>query len=52
MSVFSGNLSSTSVLLAGGRIIQAGSLAELRERPAEDFVRRFVDAQRPLEALR
>ncbi len=40
------------VLLAGGRIIQEGPLAELRERPAEDFVRRFVDAQRPLEALR
>ncbi len=40
------------VLLAGGQIVQEGPMAELRERPAEDFVRRFVDAQRPLEALR
>ncbi len=40
------------VLLAGGRIVQEGPMAELREQPAEDFVRRFVDAQRPLEALR
>ncbi len=40
------------VLLAGGRIVQEGPLAELREQPAEDFVRRFVDAQKPLVALR
>ena len=39
------------VLLAGGRIVQQGPLGELKRRPAEDFVRRFVDAQRPLEAL-
>ena len=37
--------------LAGGRIVQEGPLAELREQPAEAFVRSFVDAQRPLEAL-
>ncbi len=40
------------VLLAGGRIVQEGPMAELKEQPAEPFVRRFVDAQRPLEALR
>ncbi len=40
------------VLLAGGRIVQEGSLAELREQPSEPYVRRFVDAQRPLEARR
>ncbi len=40
------------VLLARGRIVQEGTLEELREQPAEDFVRRFVDAQRPLEARR
>ncbi len=39
------------VLLAGGRIVQEGSLAELSEQPADPLVRRFVDAQRPLEAL-
>ncbi len=40
------------VLLAGGRIVQEGSLAELREQPSEPYVRKFVDAQRPLEARR
>ena len=39
------------VLLARGRIVQEGPMIELRQQPAEDFVRRFVDAQRPLEAL-
>ncbi len=40
------------VLLADGRIVQEGSLAELKQQPADDFVRRFVDAQRPPEELR
>ncbi len=39
------------ILLAAGRIVQEGSLAELRERPSGAFAREFVDAQRPLEAL-
>ncbi len=32
-------------VLEAGRIIQVGSLAELRKRPASDFVREFVDAE-------
>ena len=39
------------VLLTSGQIAQEGPLAELRTEPADDFVRRFVDAQRPLEEL-
>jgi osmoprotectant transport system ATP-binding protein len=34
------------VLLEGGRVVQQGSLENLRRAPAEPFVRRFVDAQR------
>ena len=34
------------VLLCDGRVVQVGSLADLRERPAESFVSRFVAAQR------
>jgi osmoprotectant transport system ATP-binding protein len=41
------------VLLAGGRVVQEGSMRDLAERPASPFVTRFVQAQRaPLEALR
>jgi osmoprotectant transport system ATP-binding protein len=49
-----GYLGDLIVLLREGRIIQKGSLAELVGRPADDFVRRFVNAQRsPLaDALR
>jgi osmoprotectant transport system ATP-binding protein len=40
-------------LLRGGRVVQQGTIADLLRRPAEEFVRRFVSAQRsPLEALR
>ena len=40
------------LLLRDGRVAQDGPPAELLERPADDFVRRFVSAQRsPLEAL-
>jgi osmoprotectant transport system ATP-binding protein len=40
-------------LLRAGRVVQQGSIADLLRRPAEEFVRRFVSAQRsPLEALR
>lgn len=36
------------VLMAQGRIVQQGGFADLLERPAEDFVRDFVRAQRGL----
>ena len=31
-----------------GRIVQKGSLADLRERPADPFVPEFINAQRSL----
>jgi osmoprotectant transport system ATP-binding protein len=34
------------VLMRRGKIVQQGSFADLRDRPASDFVRRFVRAQR------
>jgi osmoprotectant transport system ATP-binding protein len=34
------------VLLDAGRVIQQGTIDDLIERPASDFARRFVDAQR------
>ena len=36
------------VLLRAGRIVQRGTLAEMIDRPADDFVRRFIQAQRSL----
>ncbi len=36
----------TLVLLRAGRIVQRGSLEAMLETPADDFVRRFVQAQR------
>src|ERR1700720_3634603 len=39
------------VLMNEGRIVQQGSLADLRERPATDFVTRFINAQRGLAAI-
>ncbi len=36
------------VLLREGRVVQAGSFAELRDHPAEPFVRDFISAQRKL----
>jgi osmoprotectant transport system ATP-binding protein len=35
------------VLLQAGEIVQSGTLDDLRERPAEPFVKRFLSAQRP-----
>ena len=35
------------VLLREGRIVQTGTLDDLREHPAEPFVTRFLSAQRP-----
>lgn len=34
------------VLLGGGRVVQRGTLCDLVQRPADEFVRRFVSAQR------
>jgi osmoprotectant transport system ATP-binding protein len=36
------------VLMNEGRIIQRGSIADFRERPANDFVSEFINAQRAL----
>ncbi len=36
------------VLMRAGAVVQDGSLADLRERPADEFVARFVAAQRSL----
>ncbi len=41
-----GHLGDTIVLMREGRIVQQGGLRDLVETPAEDFVRRFVRAQR------
>lgn len=41
----------TIVLMNEGRIVQAGSMADLTDRPADGFVTRFIAAQRgPAEA--
>jgi len=39
------------VLMNEGRIVQQGSLPDLRERPASDFVSEFISAQRMLTAI-
>ena len=39
------------VLMHEGRIAQQGSIDDLRERPASDFVREFINAQRSLVSL-
>ncbi|MDX1946749.1 MAG: ATP-binding cassette domain-containing protein [Pirellulaceae bacterium] len=36
----------TVILLGGGRIVQQGKLDDLIQNPADDFVRRFISAQR------
>jgi len=42
----------TVVLLREGRIVQQGTMGQLLREPADDFVRRFIQAQRsPLEAM-
>lgn len=40
------------VLVHEGRIVQAGAYADLLERPADEFVRDFVRAQRPVREAR
>jgi osmoprotectant transport system ATP-binding protein len=40
------------VLMRAGRIVQQSSFAGLLDHPADDFVTRFINAQRPPPALR
>jgi osmoprotectant transport system ATP-binding protein len=44
-------LGDTIVLMNGGRVVQHGSINDLRERPANEFVREFINAQQSLIAL-
>jgi osmoprotectant transport system ATP-binding protein len=44
-------LGDTIVLMNEGRIVQQGSIVDLRERPASDFVSEFINAQRGLAML-
>jgi osmoprotectant transport system ATP-binding protein len=39
------------VLMSEGRVVQRGALADLRERPATEFVSDFINAQRALAVL-
>ena len=39
------------VLMNEGRIVQQGSIVDLREKPASDFVSEFINAQRSLVSL-
>jgi len=34
-----------------GRVVQQGSIVDLREKPANDFVREFINAQRTLAEI-
>jgi osmoprotectant transport system ATP-binding protein len=38
-------LSERLVLLRAGRIVQIGSISDLQDSPADEFVRQFVRAQ-------
>jgi osmoprotectant transport system ATP-binding protein len=44
-------LGDTIVLMNEGRVVQQGSIDDLRERPANNFVREFINAQRTLVRL-
>jgi osmoprotectant transport system ATP-binding protein len=44
-------LAARIVLMRSGKVVQDGSLAELRERPAEAFVTEFLNAQRSLVTI-
>ncbi len=39
------------VLMNAGRVVQKGSIDDLRQRPTNDFVREFINAQRSLVSL-
>lgn len=40
------------VLLREGKVVQDGGIDDLRQRPADDFVSRFIEAQRQLPGAR
>lgn len=44
-------LGDTIVLMRDGRIVQKGGYRDLADRPVDEFVRRFLRAQRPPEAV-
>jgi osmoprotectant transport system ATP-binding protein len=44
-------LGDTIVLMNEGRIVQRGSIDDLRERPANNFVSEFINAQRSLVSI-
>ena len=44
-------LGSEILLMNEGRIVQRGSIADLRERPANEFVSEFINAQRGLAEI-
>ena len=46
-----GYLGDRIVLLKEGRIVQSGTLQDFQQRPAEDFVTEFLNAQRSLVSL-
>ena len=47
-----GYLANDLCILNAGRIVQRGTLRELVESPADEFVTRFINAQRsPLESM-
>jgi osmoprotectant transport system ATP-binding protein len=46
-----GYIGDSIVLMREGRIVQQGTLDDLRERPADDFVSEFITAQRSLVQL-
>ena len=46
-----GYLADRIVLLRAGRVVQTGTLDDLRERPAEPYVTEFLSAQRPPVAI-
>ena len=46
-----GFLGAHVVLMGDGRIVQEGPLADLVNRPADEFVSRFINAQRPPHAF-
>ncbi len=46
-----GYIADSIVLMREGQIIQQGTLDDLRERPADDFVSEFITAQRSLVQL-
>jgi osmoprotectant transport system ATP-binding protein len=46
-----GYLGDEVVLMQAGRIVQKAPYRELIERPADEFVTRFITAQRPPELV-